>query len=78
MFKDISEIAQRSSELAQIISKSATEQSVNTETVGATIKDFTGGAVATQKATDSARVTVEEMAKLAESLSGSVSQFKVA
>lgn len=78
VFKDISEIAQRSSELAQIISKSATEQSVNTETVGATIKDFTGGAVATQKATDSARVTVEEMAKLAESLSGSVSQFKVA
>lgn len=78
VFKDISEIAQRSSELAQIISKSATEQSINTETVGATIKDFTGGAVATQKATDSARATVEEMAKLAESLAGSVSQFKVA
>jgi twitching motility protein PilJ len=78
VFKDISEIAQRSSELAQIISKSATEQSVNTESVGATIKDFTGGAVATQKATDSARATVEEMAKLAESLAGSVSQFKVA
>ena len=78
VFKDISEIAQRSSELAQIISKSATEQSVNTESVGATIKDFTGGAVATQKATDSARATVEEMAKLAESLARSVSQFKVA
>ena len=78
VFKDISEIAQRSSELAQMISKSATEQSINTETVGATIKDFTGGAVATQKATDSARTTVEEMAKLAETLAGSVSQFKVA
>ena len=78
VFKEISDIAQRSSELAQLISKSATEQSVNTESVGATIKDFTGGAVATQKATDSARATVEEMAKLAEGLAGSVSQFKVA
>src|SRR6476620_2134128 len=78
VFKEISDIAQRSSELAQNIARSATEQSVNTETVGATIKDFTGGAVATQKATDSARATVEEMAKLAEGLAGSVSQFKVA
>ncbi|WP_447980212.1 methyl-accepting chemotaxis protein [Candidatus Nitrospira bockiana] len=78
VFKEISEIAQRSSELAQLIARSATEQSVNTESVGATIKDFTGGAVETQKATDSARLTVEEMAKLAEILSGSVAQFKVA
>jgi len=78
VFKEISEIATRSSELAQLIARSATEQSVNTETVGSTIKDFTGGAVATQKATDTARMTVEEMAKLAENLAGSVSQFKVA
>ena len=78
VFKEISEIATRSSELAVLIARSATEQSVNTETVGATIKDFTGGAVATQKATDTARSTVEEMAKLAENLAGSVSQFKVA
>lgn len=78
VFKEISEIAQRSAELAQLIARSATEQSSNTENVGATIKDFTGGAVATQKATDSARITVEEMAKLAENLAGSVAQFKVA
>ncbi|MDQ1291153.1 MAG: twitching motility protein PilJ, partial [Nitrospirota bacterium] len=78
VFKEISTIAQRSSELAQSIASSAVEQTASTDKVGRSIKDFTGGAVATQKATDSARVTVEDMAKLAESLSASVSQFKLA
>ncbi len=78
VFKEISQIAERSAELAQVIANSAIEQTSSTETVGRSIKDFTGGAVATQKATDSARVTVEEMAKLAEGLAGSVAQFKVA
>jgi twitching motility protein PilJ len=78
VFKEISKIAERSAELAQVIANAAIEQTQSTETVGRSIKDFTGGAVATQKATDSARVTVEEMAKLAESLTGSVAQFKIA
>ena len=56
---------------------SAVEQTASTDKVGRSIKDFTGGAVATQKATDSARVTVEDMAKLAETLTASVSQFKL-
>jgi twitching motility protein PilJ len=78
VFKEISTIAQRSSELAQTIASSAANQTASTDQVGRSIKDFTGGAVATQKATDSARATVEDMAKLAESLAASVAQFKVA
>ena len=41
-------------------------------------KEFTGGAVATQKQTDSTRLTIEDMAKLAEGLNSSVAQFKLA
>ncbi len=78
VFKEISTIAQRSAELAQTIASSAANQTASTDQVGRSIKDFTGGAVATQKATDSARATVEDMAKLAESLTASVSQFKIA
>lgn len=78
VFKEISTIAQRSSELAQTIASSAANQTASTDQVGRSIKDFTGGAAATQKATDSARATVEDMAKLAESLTASVAQFKVA
>ncbi|MDC8448753.1 MAG: Methyl-accepting chemotaxis protein [Nitrospira sp.] len=78
VFKEISKIAQRSAELAQSIAASAATQTVSTEQVGRSIKDFTGGAVATQKATDSARATVEDMVTLAEGLTTSVSQFKLA
>lgn len=78
VFKEISAIAQRSSELAQSIASAAANQTSSTDQVGRSIKDFTGGAIATQKATDSARLTVEELAKLAEGLTTSVSQFKLA
>ncbi len=78
VFKDISMIAQRSAELAQSIAAAAADQTVSTDQVGRSIKDFTGGAVATQKATDSARATVEDMVVLAEGLTTSVSQFKLA
>lgn len=77
VFKKISTIAQRSAELAQSIAAAAAEQSVSTDQVGRSIKDFTGGAVATQKATDSTRATVEDMVTLAEGLTSSVSQFKL-
>ena len=60
VFKEISTIAQRSAELAQTIASSAANQTALTDLVGRSIKDFTGGAVATQKATDSARATVED------------------
>ena len=78
VFNEISGIAQRSAELAQTIASSAATQTASTDQVGRSIKDFTGGAVATQKATDAARFTVEDMAKLADSLTASVAQFKLA
>jgi twitching motility protein PilJ len=77
VFKEISGIAQRSSELAQTIASAAVSQTASTDQVGRTIKDFAGGALETQKVTDSARATVEDMAKLAEGLSSSVAQFKL-
>lgn len=77
VFSEISDIAKRSAELAVAIATSATEQTQSTERVGRSLKDFTGGAVATQKATDTTRQTIEEMAKLAEGLTAQVSQFKL-
>ena len=78
VFNKISGIAQRSSELAQTIASAAVNQTASTDQVGRSIKDFAGGAVETQKATDSTRMTVEDMAKLAEGLTSSVAQFKLA
>jgi twitching motility protein PilJ len=78
VFNEISGIAQRSSELAQTIASAAVSQTASTDQVGRSIKEFAGGAITTQKATDSARVTVEDMAKLAEGLTVSVAQFKLA
>ncbi len=78
VFKEISDIAKRSAELAQTIAGSAAQQTASTDQVGRAIKEFTGGTVATQKATDATRATVEDMAKLAESLTASVAQFKLA
>ena len=78
VFSQISGIAQRSAELAEVIASAAVNQTASTDQVGRSLKDFAGGAVATQKATDSARVTVEDMAKLAEGLTSSVAQFKLA
>lgn len=78
VFGEISSIAKRSAELAVAIASSANEQSTSTEKVGRSLKEFTGGAVATQKATDTTRQTIEEMAKLAETLTTQVGQFKLA
>lgn len=78
VFAEISDIAKRSSELAQNIASAASEQTASTEKVGRAIKEFTGGAVATQKQTDTTRLTIEDMAKLAEGLNSSVAQFKLA
>jgi twitching motility protein PilJ len=78
VFKEISGIAQRSSELAQTIASAAMSQTASTDQVGISIKEFAGGTRETQKATESARATVEDMAKLAEGLTTSVAQFKLA
>ena len=78
VFKEISGIAQRSSELAKSIASAAVSQTASTDQVGRSIKEFAGGTLETQKATDSARATVEDMAKLAAGLTSSVAQFKLA
>lgn len=78
VFKEISVIAQRSAELAQIIAQASVQQSSATEEVATVIKDFSGGAVSTQKAAQETQHTVEEMAKLAEGLTAAVRQFKLA
>jgi twitching motility protein PilJ len=78
VFNQISGIAQRSSELAQTIASAAVNQTASTDQVSRSIKEFAGGAVTTQKATDSTRVTVEDLAKLAEGLTVSVAKFKLA
>ena len=78
VFNQISGIAQRSAELAQTIASAAVNQTVSTDQVSRSIKDFAGGAVTTQKATDSTRATVEDLAKLAEGLTVSVAKFKLA
>lgn len=77
VFKEISQIAQRSAELAQVIAQSSTQQTSATEDVGRSIKDFTGGAKSNQKAAEETRLTTEDMAKLAERLRASVVQFKL-
>ena len=78
VFKEISQIAERSAGLAQGIANAAADQTRSTEDVGRALKDFTSSAVATQSATDSTRQTVEEMAALADGLAKSVRQFKIA
>jgi len=77
VFEDISGIAKRSAELAGNIAASAANQTVSADQVRRSINAFTGGAVETQKATDAARLTVEDMAKLADGLTASVAQFKL-
>ncbi len=78
VFKEISQIAQRSADIAQAIAESSIQQTAATEEVARTIKDITGGATATLQTADQTRQTVEEVAKLAEGLTTSVAQFKVA
>ena len=77
VFRAISSMAERSAELAQSIASSAAEQASLTDQVGRVIKEFTGGAMATQQATTHTHETVEEMVKLAEGLTASVAQFKL-
>ncbi len=77
VFKEISEIAQRSSELAEAIAQSAKQQTSSTERVAESIWEFNSGAHRTQKSAEETRLTVEEMAKLASGLTGTVGKFKL-
>ena len=76
--KEISEIAQRSAELAHAIAQASVDQSAGMEEVSAVIKEFSGEAASTQRVVQDAQHTVEEMAKLAKGLTAAVGRFKLA
>jgi twitching motility protein PilJ len=78
VFQEISRIAQRSAELAQAIAQSSLRQTEATDEVGRSIKEITRGTTLTQAAAEETRLTVEEMAALAQGLRDAVAQFKVA
>jgi twitching motility protein PilJ len=78
VFQNISTIAERCAELTRTIGSSAAQQAASTDQVGRSIKDFTGGTTATQHASDQTRASVEDLVKLAEGLTASVAQFKLA
>lgn len=77
VFEEISGIAKRSAELAEVIASSVSNQTASADRVCSSIQEFTGGVVQTQKAADATHQTVEEMAMLATSLRTSVAQFKL-
>ncbi|HEX9284257.1 MAG TPA: methyl-accepting chemotaxis protein [Nitrospirales bacterium] len=78
VFTQISEIAKKSAELAQVIAESSMQQSAATESVTETIHQFAAAASTTRKAAEETRLTVEDLAKLAAGLTTSVGQFKLA
>jgi twitching motility protein PilJ len=78
VFKEISDISQRSAELALTIARASVQEAEATEGVSRTIQGFAHGAAFTQTSAEQTRATIEELATLSERLTASVSQFKVA
>ena len=78
VFKEISDISQRSAELAVTIARSSVQEAEATEGVSRTIQGFAHGAAFTQTSAEKTRATIEELAELSERLTASVSQFKLA
>jgi twitching motility protein PilJ len=78
VFKEISDISQRSAELALTIARSSVQEAEATEGVSRTIQGFAHGAAFTQRSAEQTRATIEELASLSERLTASVSQFKLA
>jgi twitching motility protein PilJ len=77
VFKDISEIAQRSAELARAIADSSSRQTTATDGMSEAIRKFSSGATAIRKSAEETRLTVQELGKLADGLSASVGRFKL-
>ena len=77
VFKDISEIAQRSAELARAIADSSNRQTTATDGMSEAIRKFSSGATAIRKSAEETRLTVQELGKLADGLSTSVGHFKL-
>lgn len=78
VFKEISDISQRSAELALNIARASVQEAESTEGVSRTIQGFAHGAAFTQTSAEQTRATIEELASLSERLTASVSQFKLA
>lgn len=78
VFKEISEISQRSAELALTIARASVQEAEATEGVSRTIQGFAHGAAFTQTSAEKTKATIEELAALSERLTASVSQFKLA
>lgn len=78
VFKEISDISQRSAELAVTIARASVQEAEATEGVSRTIQGFAHGAAFTQTSAEKTRATIEELADLSERLTASVSQFKLA
>ena len=78
VFKEISDISQRSAELALNIARASVQETESTEGVSRTIQGFAHGAAFTQTSAEQTRATIEELASLSERLTASVSQFKTA
>ena len=78
VFQEISNISQRSAELALTIARSSVQEAEATEGVSRTIQGFAHGAAFTQTSAEQTRATIEELANLSERLTASVSQFKLA
>ncbi|HEX9742266.1 MAG TPA: methyl-accepting chemotaxis protein [Nitrospiraceae bacterium] len=78
VFKEISDISQRSADLAVTIARSSVQEAEATEGVSRTIQGFAHGAAFTQTSAEKTRATIEELAALSERLTASVSQFKLA
>jgi twitching motility protein PilJ len=78
VFKEISDISQRSAELALNIARASVQEAESTEGVSRTIQGFAHGAAFTQTSAEQTKATIEELASLSERLTASVSQFKLA
>jgi twitching motility protein PilJ len=76
--KDIAQISQKSAELAHDISLATQQQVRGAEGVGTAVQSIAGVAVQTEQGALQTRKTVDQLVRLAEELTASLSRFKLA
>jgi twitching motility protein PilJ len=76
--KDIAQISQKSAELARDISLATQQQVRGADGVAGAVQSIAGVAVQTEQGVMRTRKTVDELARLAEELTASLSRFKLA
>jgi len=77
VFTNISRMAERSAELAETIAGFSRDQTVATEGVSQALRQFADGAMTIRKSAEETRLTVMELAQIAQRLTQSVGQFKI-